>query len=207
MSSHLQSANMISLCCDIWSKKGLTSSYLGVTAHFFSRSDQQQHTVTLAVRRLTTAHTAAAIRDCVDTILTEWDVDSSKICAILTDNGSNMLAAFKEKVSMEIEDDTNIDILDDMTDVALVDEEQEFLDCEDDHDLEFGSLNRISCFSHTLQLVVSKFNMVQKFHELMKRTHSLVRKVNSSTKATERLISLCGKSSLRTVQQGGVLHF
>ena len=35
MSVHVQSANAISLCCDIWSKKGLSSSYLGVTAHFF----------------------------------------------------------------------------------------------------------------------------------------------------------------------------
>ena len=31
------------------------------------------------------------------------------------------------------------------------------------------------------------------FKELLKHTHALVRKVNSSTKATERLISLCGK--------------
>lgn len=41
ISIHLQSANFISICCDIWSKKGLTSSYLGITAHFFSRSDHR----------------------------------------------------------------------------------------------------------------------------------------------------------------------
>jgi len=35
MSVHVQSANAISLCCDIWSKNGLSSCYLGVTAHFF----------------------------------------------------------------------------------------------------------------------------------------------------------------------------
>ena len=35
ISVHLQSANFISICSDIWSKKGLTSSYLGITAHFF----------------------------------------------------------------------------------------------------------------------------------------------------------------------------
>ena len=32
---HLLAAQRISLCADIWSKKGLTSSYLGITAHFF----------------------------------------------------------------------------------------------------------------------------------------------------------------------------
>ena len=36
---YIQSASAISICCDIWSKKGLTSSYLGITAHFFSRND------------------------------------------------------------------------------------------------------------------------------------------------------------------------
>ena len=33
----LSQAHKVSLCADIWLKKGLTSSYLGVTAYFFSR--------------------------------------------------------------------------------------------------------------------------------------------------------------------------
>ena len=36
ISVHLQSANFVSICCDIWPKKRLTSSYLCTTAHFFS---------------------------------------------------------------------------------------------------------------------------------------------------------------------------
>jgi phosphoenolpyruvate-protein kinase (PTS system EI component) len=39
----------ISFCGDIWSKKGLTSSYLGITAHFFSPIDLTIHHPTLAV--------------------------------------------------------------------------------------------------------------------------------------------------------------
>ena len=35
ITTHLESANKISICCDVWSKKGLTSSYLGVTGLFF----------------------------------------------------------------------------------------------------------------------------------------------------------------------------
>ena len=34
-SSYIQEANKVSICADIWLKKGLTSSYLGVTWHFF----------------------------------------------------------------------------------------------------------------------------------------------------------------------------
>ena len=32
--AHIQSASAVSICCDVWSKKDLTS-YLGITAHFF----------------------------------------------------------------------------------------------------------------------------------------------------------------------------
>ena len=52
-----------------------------------------------------------------------------------------------------------------------------------EHDEEFSSLNRISCFAHTLQLVVNKFDDISLFKELMKRAHLVVRKVNASTKA------------------------
>lgn len=97
MSAYLQGANRISLCCDIWSKRGLTSSYLGVTAHFFSRNDNRRHTATLAVRKLTSSHISATIRDCVEEILAEWYIDENKVSTVLTNNGSNTIAAFKAR--------------------------------------------------------------------------------------------------------------
>jgi len=45
--------------------------------------------------------------------------------------------------------------------------------------------------------VVSKFDKLDKFKELMKRAHAVVRKFNSSTKATERLIAICGKKFVK----------
>lgn len=56
-------------------------------------------------------------------------------------------------------------------------------------------MRRIGCFSHTLQLVALNFDNYVGFKELLKRTHDLIRKVNSSTKATERLINACGKKT------------
>ena len=41
-SSYIQEANKVSICADIWSKKGLTSSYLGVTCHFFFETGSQK---------------------------------------------------------------------------------------------------------------------------------------------------------------------
>ena len=51
----------------------------------------------------------------------------------------------------------------------------------------------MSCFAHSLQLVVNKYNEVGSFARLLTSMHALVKKVNKSSKATEKLILLCGK--------------
>ena len=199
--SYLLQARKISICADIWSKKGMSSSYLGITTHFYSKKDHRRHSVTLAVRRIPSPHTGDNIRELVETVLDEWDIPQSKVYATLTDNGSNMLAAFRPCV-LESDDDDEGDV-DDSTDwdgdtvpdvtSLVVDYEQH----EVDHELSFYSLNRVSCFSHTLQLVVQKFDELPTFRVLLKHVPRLVSKFNMSTKATERLITICGKKLVR----------
>jgi len=46
---------------------------------------------------------------------------------------------------------------------------------------------------HTLQLVVRKFKEVKSLKKVLASAHALVKKVNKSSKATERLVSLCRK--------------
>jgi len=88
----LGDARKVSLCADIWTKKGLKSSYLGITAHVFSRYDHRRHQVTLAVRQIVQhPHNAETIRE---DVLTEWRIPLSKVLDILTDNGNNMVKAF-----------------------------------------------------------------------------------------------------------------
>ena len=55
----------------------------------------------------------------------------------------------------------------------------------------------MSCFAHTLQLVVAKFSEVLSCSATVKKAHGLVKKVNKSTKATELLIQHCGKKLLK----------
>ena len=55
--SALSNARKINFCADIWSKRGLTSSYLGITAHFYSPIHQGIKHATLAVRYLPYPHT------------------------------------------------------------------------------------------------------------------------------------------------------
>ena len=86
------------ICTDIWSKPGLTASFLGITAHYFSHQDSQCHIVTLAVSRLPSPHTADRILETFDTIMCQWSIPKCKIFRVLTDNGSNMVAVFKNRV-------------------------------------------------------------------------------------------------------------
>jgi len=91
---HLLAAQQISLCADVWSKKGLTSFYMGTTAHFVGPKNHKWNHVTLAVRRFLHPHTGKHIREVVQEVLVEWNIPLAKVFAILTDNGSNMLKAF-----------------------------------------------------------------------------------------------------------------
>ena len=65
----LSQSQKISLCADIWTKKGMTSSYLGITAHFFSSFDRKRHQVTLAVRKMPHPHNAEHILEVTETLL------------------------------------------------------------------------------------------------------------------------------------------
>ena len=82
---------------------------MGITAHFFGRKDQHRHSVTLAVRNFSHPHTGERVRELVDEVLREWEIPVSKVVAILTDNGSNMLRAFstlvQDKESKESNDE------------------------------------------------------------------------------------------------------
>ena len=54
-------------------------------------------------------------------------------------------------------------------------------------------LKRLSCFSHTLQLVVSSFNKDASAKALLSTAYEVVKQVSKSGKATEALIRVAGK--------------
>lgn len=81
----LKDSQRVSTCADIWTKKGMSLSYLGITAHFFTRSDHVRHRVTLAVRRMPFSHTGENIHKLADYILTKWDIPPQKVAAVITD--------------------------------------------------------------------------------------------------------------------------
>ena len=234
--SYMEEARKINFTIDLWTKKGLTSSYIGVSSHFFSCKDNTSHYPMIAVRQIHHPTTGENIRALFEEIIAKWGMPGDKVMAVVTDNGSNVIKAFKELV-METEqylsDDKEEELLGDTgeqeysSDEELVGDVREedgshgsafgdednsnfdakfqenvlsinrdlenFDQSEIDHTTPFPSMPRLSCFAHTLQLVVLKFNTEKSVHRVMQQAYKLVSKVNKSSVATQSLIRLCGK--------------
>ena len=60
-------------------------------------------------------------------------------------------------------------------------------------DIALTLYQRVSCFTHTLQLIVHLHDALPHMKSTISRAHKLVSKMNKSTKATERLIKKSGK--------------
>ena len=73
---------------------------------------------------------------------------------------------------------------------------EEFADREREHVLAFGG----SCFAHTIQLVLLKFNKDKRVAAVLKKVTSVVKKFNMSKNATEQLVNEAGVSTLTSAK-------
>ena len=142
-----------------------------------------------------------------------------RLSRILIDNGSNVVAAFreankimaeeeKEEVVVVVEEEVSLSRFEDNEESDKeIDEEEsdsddvsqeitEFDNAESHHDSVFASLNRLSCFSHTLQLVAHQFDACTSVKKVLAKVYSLVKKFNKSSRATEKLIMMSKKKLL-----------
>ena len=176
ISDVLHQANRISICCDIWSKQGMTASFLGVTVHCFTFNNKKRHSITLAVRRFESPHTGERTADLLRAIIDEWKIPHYKIFRSLTDNGSNIVFNLLS-INEEENDETTMKMSIMMT--VKINSESKTSDDEEvsvEKDLEeavqqFEEHENDPCFNSTLN-----------------RAKKLVKKVNKSCKATEMLV-------------------
>lgn len=205
----LEKAKRVSICTDIWSKQGMSASFLGITAHFFTFPDKKRHSITLAVRRFESPHTGVRIAALLQVVLDEWKIQH-KIFRSLTDNGSNMIKAFSEIDSSDVSGDECLDSEGADSDLDLETEDcasnspaeneiKEFEECEEDHQQALLEWKRNSCFIHTLQLVVKEFEKNPCFKSTLAKAKKIVKKVNKSCRATEMLIKSAGKKLVNTI--------
>ena len=227
INSVLQSASRINLCADIWTKKGMTASFLGITAHCFSQADHKRHSVTLAVEPFPSPHTAIRIAQTFNNVLHQWNIPKTKVFRILTDNGSNMVAFVKPHCTDQLDNDDSDDGEGDILNTLPSQESMESHSSSDsnhsDDDLESRTIaaieesvtdfevveeihqttltaenfKRLGCFIHTLQLVVN--SCVISSNTAVKKARQLVSRCNKSYKTTEKLVKKAGKKLINDV--------
>lgn len=86
----LSNIKYYSLTSDIWSSRA-NDGYISVTVHFVK--DWTVKNVCIAVRGFQESHSGDNIRQIILGILREFSLDASKMVAITTDRGANMVAA------------------------------------------------------------------------------------------------------------------
>lgn len=197
----LSSCRRVTLCLDGWSKKGLSSSFLGISANFYDvHSHKPQHAL-LALDKLQHPHTGEMLANSLDKCLTDWGIPEQKIMLIVSDNGANMVKAIRllrernqgelegEIVEEEAEDDYGQEIVDD--------------DGELQNDVTYDGATeveayvplkyrRMGCLAHTIQLVI-KQAYDGSYKELLEKTRKLVGKIRKSSVAMEKIVQKCGK--------------
>ncbi|GAV00821.1 hypothetical protein RvY_11616-1 [Ramazzottius varieornatus] len=194
----LRRARKISLSADIWTKRGMTESKLGMTARLYDPHSKVMRRMTLACRTFPPPHTAARLFKLTMDILAEWDIAPSKISAIVTDNGSNMVAAFKAFVDSNgsdshnesDEDEEGVTVTSDDTEEAnVVEEVDEYMQFEEQCDREFdGRIKRHSCTIHRLQTAVRVFEKDETLKPIIRKARVIVKTFRMSTVATGELI-------------------
>ncbi|BES96944.1 Hypothetical protein NTJ_09757 [Nesidiocoris tenuis] len=90
----LRETEHVCATADIWS--GKKRSFLGVTVHWLDSNNCERHSAAIACRRFKNAHTHITVAAMLRSIFADFGLNQKKIVAVVTDNGSNFLKAFKK---------------------------------------------------------------------------------------------------------------
>lgn len=133
----------IALTTDIWTDRR-SHAFLAVTAHAFVSG--KPINMLLSFKALPGSHNGERISEALCDIVEEYNLQT-KVRCIVTDNASNMRKAMDVMFSKQ----------DDIDDQTAIDDASLWCDLEVDLNLEsvfHGKREHISCFAHSLQLVV-----------------------------------------------------
>lgn len=187
--AELAAGRRITIAMDGWSKKGLTASFLAVSASFYSTLQLKPLHVLLNLHQVTHPHTGEMLADKLRSSLGQWDIDTQKVLMVVTDNGSNMVKAIKSIAVDRPECHDRLEDESDMEDGESEEDEEEVEDPEPDI-----SLHRLPCVAHTLQLVLKEIEKNDGYKNLVQKCRGIVKGIRVSSVATEKLIAKCGKT-------------
>lgn len=98
----LTSARKITIGLGIWTPRGLSASFLAVSASYFCTVLSKPEHILLGLEQIPHPHTASSIKASVDKCTERWGIPDNKILTVITDNGSNMVAAFRPEEEEEL---------------------------------------------------------------------------------------------------------
>ena len=190
----LSSCRRVTICLDGWTKKGLSSSFLGISACFYDpKSNSAQHAL-LNLNLLEHPHTGEMLSKCLEESLKKWEIPEAKVMLIVSDNGANMVKAIRllrERAESSNDQSSG-------NEEAVENDEEEEGNGEELGDainlvVDNISYRRLGCLAHTLQLLVKEaYN--GDYSELLTKTRTLVGKIRKSSVAMEKIVQSCGKS-------------
>jgi len=94
VTKQLKDADYYCITKDMWSSRA-KQSYIAITIHYLTDSfDMRSHL--LRTKEFPEAHTSDMIVESLLQILMEWELDSDKLLAATTDNGSNIALALRK---------------------------------------------------------------------------------------------------------------
>ncbi|CAL1685259.1 unnamed protein product [Lasius platythorax] len=89
----LQAVDFVCTTADVWSSS--KRSFLGITVHWIDSGTLKRGGAAIACRRFKGAHTYDKVAEVISEVHSEFDLKLCKITKAITDNGSNMVKAFK----------------------------------------------------------------------------------------------------------------
>jgi hypothetical protein len=199
--SMIHNSDYISLGVDIWSKKGLSESYLGITGYFYDNCEQVKRVLTLGLKLFPHPHNAENIRSKLQSFILEYNIDYNKILRVITDNGSNMVRTFKlewieDKNTDDFDCDSEIEFNDDSDLDVLTQEldENEFDSEENELNSHFKTfkIERIGCFIHIIQCIIKISDKTNAFKSVLKSATKLIKRFRQSGNLTEKLKLISG---------------
>jgi hypothetical protein len=204
--SLLHESRRVTICLDGWSKKGLTSSFLGISACFFDpNANISRHTM-LSLVQLHHPHTGEALADALEKCLMHWDIPAGKVLLVICDNGANIVKAVRlmsaraeeqAEQRKELQDNRHDE------DADAEDDDDEYNADEEDDDMPLNIMEtvpyrRMACLSHTLQLVIKPVCNGH-YDQLLSKVRHLVSTIRRSSVAVQKLTSKCGKTVITDV--------
>ena len=92
----LSSSQYFSVTIDIWTAQHSTRSYISLTVHCATSLWELASYCLLTTKELPGEHTATNISTAIQEMLNDWNIETEKVVAVVTDNAKNVANAISE---------------------------------------------------------------------------------------------------------------